>query len=541
MGGCERGIIFHGMKSMNFWFRPLIYVILFLFATMLTACYPAGAPERVNVRVERGERVYEGSLEPGISVRDALERLGVGYEPEDRVTPGLNRSVFDDETIQIAVITSEETSETEILPFESQLVRNETIPEGETYLLQSGENGMARVTRRKVYADSVFESESIVSREILAQPVPEILMVGVQGDMAPIRIPGKLIYISNGNAWMMSETTGSRTPLYTGGDLDGRILDLSDNGKWLLFSRKGQGTAINSLWMLNVENWTEPPISLRIENTVHFAQWLPGEILRVAYSTVEPSETAPGWVARNDLLVRTVSDTGMLMGEATVVEANERGANAWWGMHYLVSSDGRTLLAVGSDRVESVDRLSGETTELIRIFPYGKARSDWAWIPGVAWSDELKRIYFTYQGEISGTRRTLDPADFNLGMFDETTGASTPIRLKTGLFTEPVLSPKFGDGSRTLAYLTAVNPLQSDTGRYRIAIADADGANARVVYPLDGGTAIDPQRVVWAPVVEKEQSWLGFLMDGNIWLVNPFTGIYNQITIDRTIEKIIWE
>ena len=58
---------------------------------------------------------------------------------------------------------------------------------------------------------------------------------------------------------------------------------------------------------------------------------------------------------------------------------------------------------------------------------------------------------------------------------------------------------------------------------------------------VGGAIGVEPQRLAWAPSDNRSETWLAFLHDGNIWLVNPFTGIYNQITIDRTIDKIIWE
>ncbi len=522
-------------------------LLLFVWVTLsLSGCFPAAPAAQVRIRVERGDQVYHGEVFQGSTVRDALRALAVVTEPEDEIDPGLNRLINEDLTIHVTILRSEEIMSDETIPFVSQIIRSETVAEGETYLLQQGKNGVERVTRRRISADGVFRSESVVNRVVLEAAKPEILMVGVQADLAPIRIPGKLLYLSNGNIWMMTDTTGTRRPLYTGGDADGRVLDLSENGRRLLFSRQERSEDLNSLWMMDVENWTEDPISLRISNVVRFAQWLPGETLRVIYSTVTPTEDAPGWRANNDLRVRTVSDTGMLMGEETIHEATEtRGTGAgsadWWGTDYDLSADGRSLIAVHGDRIDWIDRLSGETTTLIRIQPYGKARSDWAWLPGISRSADGNTLIFAYQGDISGARQSFDPSDFNLGTYDFQSGSAQPLLTKTGLFSEPSLSPLFSDGTVSLAYLTAVNPLQSETSRYRIAVADQNGANARVVYPSEGAIGVEPQSVVWGPADNRSESWLAFLQDGNIWLINPFTGIYNQITIDQSVEKILWE
>lgn len=515
-------------------------------AVSISGCFPEAPAARVRVRVERGDQIYQGEVLQGSTVREALRALNVMTEPDDEFDPGLNRLINEDLTVHITILRSDETTSDETIPFISQIIRSETVAEGETYLLQQGRNGIERVTRRRISADGVLRSESVVNRIVLEEARPEILMVGVQADLAPIRIPGKLLYLSNGNIWMMTDTTGTRQPLYTGGDADGRVLDLSENGRRLLFSRQERSENLNSLWMMDVENWTKDPISLRISNVVHFAKWLPGETLRVIYSTVTPAEDAPGWRANNDLIVRTVSDTGMLMGEETILEAAEpQGVGSdsadWWGTAFELSADGRSLIAVHGDRIDWIDRLSGETTPLIRIQPYGKARSDWAWLPGVSRSADGNTLIFAYQGDISGARQSFDPSDFNLGTYDFQSGSAQPLLTKTGLFSEPALSPLFSDGTIALAYLTAVHPLQSETSRYRIAVAEMNGANARVVYPSEGAIGVEPQRVVWAPADSRSESWLAFLQDGNVWLINPFTGIYNQITIDQSVEKILWE
>ena len=87
------------------------------------------------------------------------------------------------------------------------------------------------------------------------EPIPEILMRGAKAEYAPIKINGRLIYISDGNAWMMEGSTENRTPLVSSGDLDGRVLDLSSDGQWLLFSRTGRSTEVNGLWMLDLSDW----------------------------------------------------------------------------------------------------------------------------------------------------------------------------------------------------------------------------------------------------------------------------------------------
>ncbi len=500
-----------------------------------------GSTEKITVNVEKGGNLLTGTCAAGSTVEQALQELKVKYQPEDIITPVLSTVLSEDTTVKITSVTFEEEQKEQPIPFKSLTVQNESIPEGETYIIQAGQNGSEKITIKSTYEDGVLVSQVTSERNVIRDAVPEILMYGVKAEHAPIQIPGKIVYISNGSAWLLENTTGNRIPIVTSGDLDGRVLDLSSDGEWLLYSRKTQNDAINSLWMLHITDWNAKPIDLRISNVIHFAAWLPGEARRLLYSTVTPQESAPGWKANNDLLFRLVSDTGMLMEDETIVEANDEGPYSWWGTEFYLSKDGRTLLYATPGSIGKIDRLTGEKKELTKIQPYEKTRSDWAWIPGVTWSSDETAAFFAFHGEIEGTTKSYDPTDFNIGKINLTDGQAAEIKSGTGLFSQPAASPLFEDGSSYIAYMQTISPLQSESSRYRIMLMDSDGGNAKAVFPLDEEDYVTPQRVIWSPTTVANQSWIAIIYKSNIWLVNPFTGIYNQITIDQSVTKMIWK
>jgi hypothetical protein len=500
-----------------------------------------GSTEKITVNVEKGGNLLTGTCAAGSTVEQALQELKVKYQPEDIITPVLSTVLSEDTTVKITSVTFEEEQKEQPIPFKSLTVQNESIPEGETYIIQAGQNGSEKITIKSTYEDGVLVSQVTSERNVIRDAVPEILMYGVKAEHAPIQIPGKIVYISNGSAWLLENTTGNRIPIVTSGDLDGRVLDLSSDGEWLLYSRKTQNDAINSLWMLHITDWNAKPIDLRISNVIHFAAWLPGEARRLLYSTVTPQESAPGWKANNDLLFRLVSDTGMLMEDETIVQANDEGPYSWWGTEFYLSKDGRTLLYATPGSIGKIDRLTGEKKELTKIQPYEKTRSDWAWIPGVTWSSDETAAFFAFHGEIEGTTKSYDPTDFNIGKINLTDGQAAEIKSGTGLFSQPAASPLFEDGSSYIAYMQTISPLQSESSRYRIMLMDSDGGNAKAVFPLDEEDYVTPQRVIWSPTTVANQSWIAIIYKSNIWLVNPFTGIYNQITIDQSVTKMIWK
>ena len=67
----------------------------------------------------------------------------------------------------------------------------------------------------------------------------------------------------------------------------------------------------------------------------------------------------------------------MILADDVAVPAQEADAAGSglaadrWGTTYEVSADGRLVIAVHGDRIDRIDRLSGESTALIRVQPYG--------------------------------------------------------------------------------------------------------------------------------------------------------------------------
>ncbi len=524
----------------------VIFFLLFL-TLFFSGCqeirnfYETGTSLR-DVSIYCDNMHYISQVPADATVGDALETVGIQIGSQDIVTPALPMAIPAEGEIRVIRVTTEDVVNEQTVPFQSQTVRNESLPNGETRIIQQGQNGTRQIVTRYTYEDGMQTGKTVVSVITTKESVPEILMRGAKAEYAPIKINGRLIYISDGNAWMMEGSTENRTPLVSSGDLDGRVLDLSSDGQWLLFSRTGRSTEVNGLWMLDLSDWNAEPISLRVSNVLHFASWLPGNTRRFVYSTVEPSEQAPGWKAVNDLRMQFVSDTGMLMSQEEILEGDDSGTYSWWGTEFSLDEDARRLIFAAPENVGIIDRLSSEKQTLIRFTPYEKTRSDWAWIPGFCWNADYSGFYFTFHGKTDGNVQTFDPTDYHIAYFDLNTGEFRTVIENAGLFSYPAVSPVFSNGKSYLSWLQTELPQQVESERYRIMISDPNGENAHIVYPAQGSSGyITPQHLTWAPGSSEESAWIAFLTDGNIWLVNPFAGVSNQITSDGTITKFIWE
>lgn len=271
--------------------------LLAIFATafLIAACAPRIQQTDVTVSVSADGVSQNTTLPPGSTVQQALAAVGVSLSQADHLIPPAYTLLSEGLTITVIRVHEEFETQQVIIPFERQELHNEFSPAGETRLIQAGQNGLREITIRHVFENGIETGNSVVSENILQAATSEIVMIGVQSPFAPLPIPGKLVYLTGRNAWIMEGSTSNRRPLVTTGDLDSNIFSLSSDGKMLLFTRKSAlppDQEINTLWVVDTTAQTPTPVSLRIANVVHFADWQPGKEYLIAYSTVEPRATA---------------------------------------------------------------------------------------------------------------------------------------------------------------------------------------------------------------------------------------------------------
>ncbi len=494
------------------------------------------------------------ALKPGSTVMEAIKAVNIGLGSNDRVEPPMYSKLAEGTTVKVIRVLEEERREQVAIPFEHQELKNEALPEGEKRLSQAGENGLEEITFRRVLEDGVEVSDSIVKRSIIKDAIPEVIMVGSKPTFSTFNIPGKIAYLSAGNAWIMETSTRNRFVVVSTGDLDGRIFRLSPDGRYLLFTRAAdQADQVNSLWAANLKTNPIKLIDLGIENVVHYADF-GASSSNVAYSTADWSEAAPGWQANNDLYEIELGEDGTVGEPIQVQAANSGGVYGWWGSQYAWSPDKTQFLVAQADQVGLIDETSGVSRELISIPPY-QTGGDWAWVPGIAWSPDGQVIYtVTHVSPTEGNQA--DSQEFDLVGYPITGNA--PIRLvkNTGMFAYPVVSPVirqtslYNDdlGSNVeqdtfyVAYLQANNPAESESSVYKLMTIDRDGSNQKSLFPVEESTGLEPQQVAWSPSgVGIDGSYaIAVIYNGNIWIVDAETGAAQQITGDGLASRLDW-
>jgi len=519
-------------------------IFLILSALILSGCLPL-TPEQpesftVTIQVDGNQTTLQAT--PGDTVQNLLDRSGVAISSLDRVSPP-GYTVLSPETLITVVRVREEFEiEETTIPFDRQIVRNESLPEKQERIIQLGVNGIQQITYRQVYEDGQPQARTVFKSELIKEPRAEIVMGGVQRPFTPISIPGRLVYLAGGNAWAMDGNTGVRTPLVTSGDLDGYVFSLSPDRDWLLFTRKSTAAAdeeINTLWMINIAEPDSEPVDLRVSNIVHFAEWAPNKVLTVAYSTVEPRATAPGWQANNDLWVVSYSGSGMYIKRTQLIEGSSGGTYGWWGTTFAWSPQGDQLAYARPDGAGLVNLETGEMTSLVDILPY-QTGGDWAWVTGLSWAPSGTSLYLVTHQSRPGLENAEASPIFDLSAV-VIGGPLVKLAEQSGMFAYPVASPVGEDGSYRVAYLRAIFPELSETGRYRLTIIDRDGSNAQTLFPAEDMNGLEPQSVVWSPEAFADgNTRLAALYDGNLYLIDPATREYQQITGDGLIQHLDW-
>ena len=515
--------------------------IAFIVVALLVSCRsPQVTGSDITISIAADGQSRNITVPAGSTVTQALQSTGITVGNLDRVEPPPYTVLGDGSSITLTRVEEVFETEEQIIPFERQVVRNESLPDGETRLVQAGVNGLEELTYRRVLEDDVEISETVVKSVILQEAIPEIMMVGAQSSFAPLPIPGRLVYLAGGNAWSIDTSTANRTALVTTGDLDGRIFELAPNGNYLIFTRKSTKPAeqeINTLWAVSTDGGK--PFSTGISNVVHFADWIPGTN-SIAYSTVEPRATAPGWQANNDLHRYSVT-TG---ARARILEASSGGVYGWWGMTFAFSPEGR-LAYSRPDGIGLVDLDGKYLKPLLSITPFN-THSDWAWLPGLAWGADGNTLYFLTHAPPPSLVSPEDSPFFDINAMLLDTNTTIPIAQQSGMFAYPSVS-SLQSSSRErpyqVAYLQAIFPSQSETSRYRVVVMDRDGSNRRTLFPANDAPGLEPQTLAWAPDVIEGQSgdFIALIYQGNLWLLDSGSGQAYQVTGDGLVTRIDWK
>ena len=544
----------------------MVVAVVMLFAVAAISCSPRlplleeslPTPTRETIRVRViADGTSEQFLTASETVEQALEEAGFTLNPSDEVRPPRNSPLphglqSTEEEITITIVRVTETVELipESIPYKRRIIRSADLPpEDSPKILQTGSAGLREVNMRIVFRDGLEAERWPISVDIVEPPQDEIIMIAVSSRRDAMSFRGRMAYVDDGRAIVLDGSTDFPRQLPIDARLDGRVFQLSPDGRYLLYSAAGEGAEPesfgNELWVVETTGEAVPR-SLRVENVL-WAGWDPSAVAvpRIAYSTARAVSLPPGWEANNDLWLLELSPDGSQTTPIRLVESYAP-ATAWWGGNYAWSPSGHRLAYAYADEVGLLDMPEQSPVDgaqsppappsrtVLHTFQPYETGADWAWIPVLSWSSDGRYLAFSEHRVVEDDRE-----QFNILLADTISGASVEFAGDAGIWSAVEWSPESSSDAR-LATLLAVEPGLGEESAYRLWLADGDGSNATQVFPPDGETGRfgrSYQSLSWGP--DSEQ--LAFIFDGALTILELSTGeSYTSAADDTVSSHLTW-
>lgn len=537
--------------------RNIVLLGLLLWCVLaVAACQdePLGSKD-FTITVDVDGNQFSRRYSKHVSVGQFLEDIGIALGEFDEVNPLPQTQIRDGMRITVTRVVYREECEIEPLPFVSVRQPYQGLQPGEEVVGQVGIDGELEVCYRIEERDGVEVSrEKIGGGVTIKEPQDEIIWVYDEPLDTLIPIDGILTYISGGQAWIIEDITTNLNPLTVDGFLDGRVFDLSPDGRRLLYTLSSPDPDdpdfSNELWVIMDTTAPFPqPVQLLPED-VRVAQWVPGMPgFTISYSTAQPRNEGAGWQAYNDLYLAKLSpDTGAMLPDTfeEVISWNALGSFAYWGRRFLWSPDGQHLAWSNADSVGLVNLETGEFEVLLTFAEYAPLlQRSIVWTPTLAWSNDGHLITVIH-GPPYADETPQNSVIFDIVVINVETGlVINPFKAQGGIWANPSYSPMIEgpDGNPTyqVAYFQAREPLNSPgAAGYNLVVADRDGSNARVVFPppdRPGIRAPDPEDgIVWSPTGRQ----IALIYQNNLWIIEPRTGQAYQITSSGQASRPRW-
>jgi Tol biopolymer transport system component len=434
-------------------------------------------------------------------------------------------------TVTRVIQTTEIVTETKPYPT-GQTVTDYTLKPGESQIIQSGRNGEIAKRYRLIYEDGQLISRVEVSQDETATPVPEIIRKGPSEDFNQIIVPGTLVYMSNYNAYAIRGIMGNRRALTTNSDLDGRVLSLSANGRWLLYTR-GNTSTLNSLWLVDTALAVPEPQALKIDGVL-WADFSPdGKSL--AYSRADPAPGIPEWKALNDLTI-VPFDNGKLGKPKQILKPSAAAPYAWWGTNFSWSPDSKLLAYANTAEIGVISPTAKITRTLpITNFTAYNTQSNYAWVPTLSWSPDGQFLISQVHSPSTDNTVNEDSPVFGVVSLQVSGTLQTLLIEDTGMWALPRWLGTTPADSQ-IVFGKADTPDASLTSRYFLNIVDRDGSNRHQIYPEKGqlGTRGLPDFAV-AP----DGRSILVVNQGDLYRVD-LSGKPQQLTADGSISLPRW-
>ncbi len=178
----------------------------------------------VPVTVKSNGAETQISIVAGHTVQDALDMAGISPAPDDEVYPSSDTIVRSGMVIDHIVVTTQETTEDQSIPFDNTTKEDPELEKGKHQIVQEGQEGIKRITYKQLYKNGVLISQEAVSEEVIQAPVDQVMAIGTYVEPEPEETPkknsGSKGKGSSGSSNKGSSSSGSSGSSSSGGSSD---------------------------------------------------------------------------------------------------------------------------------------------------------------------------------------------------------------------------------------------------------------------------------------------------------------------------------
>ena len=490
-------------------------------ALLFCACSSWAANQELLITL-----VADGSeraiLLPAALTVDALLRdVGIELGELDRLEPASGTQLRDGMRVTVVRVREEETCERHVIPFQALSTSGGPPGQAESHMVQTGVPGEEERCFLGRTEDGLRRNIMELDRVLIREPVDELWQENLQDVVVPLSIAGTLAWISNGDAWIVREDSSRLQQLTHSGDLDGRVLSLSSDGRRLLFTRAAgnvnQAPQRNQLWLL--PDVTENSKALKLlPEEVSAATWLPGSAEEFGYSV----DAIDGAFAH----IRIHPGSG----EALVFREYPAPAGidgiGLQETQFAWSPDGRLLAWARADAVGLVN-LVDERQRILHEQSDVEIPGPVCSRPTLSWSPD-SRLLMTMLPDASAAKSAVYVADV---------AGAYVIRLisQVGPCAAPTYAPVSLDAG--FVFLRARDQFRPESrSGHDLILADRDGSNQRLLFPAAGQPGLQPQQVAWSPDAQQ----LAFVYQNRLWLLAIASGEARQLPFVGDAAYPVW-
>ncbi|TDD98870.1 resuscitation-promoting factor [Jiangella asiatica] len=138
--------------------------------------------------------VADGASNPvtttALTVREALNDVGVTLGDRDLVEPTLESPLDDALTVTVRRVTVETETVTAAVPFGTTEQEDDSLEIGTESVETKGVNGSVERVVEKTYVDGTLQSEKVLSETVVAAPVDEVVLIGTKEPAPPAEDEG---------------------------------------------------------------------------------------------------------------------------------------------------------------------------------------------------------------------------------------------------------------------------------------------------------------------------------------------------------------